>query len=273
MSTGVSAIGSTRPRAPSSRPTQSRAATWSPSCSQRLTIRRLPTTWPFISPVPAKRCCRTFAQVSPHSSSPQSAASAIRRSPGGRTPNSERSRPDDPPSSATVTTAVRSTGSRRRADSDACNPCPPPSAVARRASPWVNGVTSLPPEVAMHRHDVVPRLAELTRDLLRHRDAAVLAAGAADGHRHEALALAEVTRDHAAQQLDVGVDELAGAVLSPPVAAPLPGPSGPAAELGDQEGGGEEAQVGDDVGVERDAVIEDEADKRKRPRLNSSHMS
>ena len=153
MSSGVSAIGSTRPRAPSSRPTQSRAATWSPSCSQRLTISRLPTTWPFISPVPAKRCWSTLAQVSPHSSSPHSAASAIRRSPGGSTPNSERSRPDEPPSSATVTTAVRSTGSRRRADRDAYRPCPPPSAVdpagrgrsahSRPRSRWT-GITSYP---------------------------------------------------------------------------------------------------------------------------------
>ena len=54
----------------------------------------------------ANRCCSTRAQVSPHSSSPQRAARAIRRSPGGSTPNSSRSRPDEPPSSATVTTAV-----------------------------------------------------------------------------------------------------------------------------------------------------------------------
>ena len=47
-------------------------------------------------------------QVRPQSSSPHSAASAIRRSPGGSTPNSPRSRPLDPPSSATVTTAVSS---------------------------------------------------------------------------------------------------------------------------------------------------------------------
>ena len=57
---------------------------------------------------PAPRCW-------PQSSSPHSAASAIRRSPGGRTPNSPRSRPDEPPSSATVTTAVRSSTSGRTA--------------------------------------------------------------------------------------------------------------------------------------------------------------
>src|SRR4051794_2961876 len=229
MSTGVSAIGSTRPRAPSSRPTQSRAATWSPSCSQRLTIRRLPTTWPFISPVPAKRCCRTLAQVSPHSSSPQSAARAIRRSPGGRTPNSDRSRPEEPPSSATVTTAVRSTGSRRRADKEAWSPWPPPRAVTR----CVRSVISLPPEVAMDRHHVVPRITQLAGDLLGHRDAAVLATGAAHGDRHEALALAKVALGDSPQQRDVGVDELAGAALVQHVVADVGCPAGLATQLGD----------------------------------------
>ena len=45
MSFGHSAIGSTRPFAPSRRPTMSRAATWSPSCSHRATMSRLPTAW------------------------------------------------------------------------------------------------------------------------------------------------------------------------------------------------------------------------------------
>ena len=156
MSIGVSAIGSTRPRAPSSRPTQSSARTWSPSSSHRPTISRLPTTWPRISPSPAKRCWTTSAQVRPHSSSPHSAASAIRRSPGGSTPNSPRSRPDEPPLSATVTTAVtwsrvRSSWSRRSALSEAWRPCPPPRATADCAV----GRTSLPPEVAVGGADVV----------------------------------------------------------------------------------------------------------------------
>ena len=57
----------------------------------------------------------TSLHVRPQSSSPQRAASAIRRSPGGRTPSSARSRPLDPPSSATVTTAVSRSGDLPRA--------------------------------------------------------------------------------------------------------------------------------------------------------------
>jgi hypothetical protein len=45
------------------------------------------------------------------------AANAIRRSPGGTMSISERSRPEEPPSSATVTTAVTCGVSRRAADS------------------------------------------------------------------------------------------------------------------------------------------------------------
>ena len=156
MSSGVSAIGSTRPVAPSSRPTQSSAATWSPSCSQRLTISRLPTTWPRISPLPAKRCCSTRAQVSPHSSSPHSAASAIRRSPGGSTPNSARSRPDEPPSSATVTTAVRSTRRAGRS-ADRRGVQPVATAEARRPGRGRARSPSLPPEVAVDRRHVDTR--------------------------------------------------------------------------------------------------------------------
>ena len=45
-------------------------------------------------------------RVRPHASSSASATRHRRRSPGGGTPRSRRSRPDEPPSSATLTTAV-----------------------------------------------------------------------------------------------------------------------------------------------------------------------
>src|SRR5689334_2144313 len=130
MSSGTAAMGSTRPPVPSSLPTQSRPATVSPSRSHSATMSRLPTAWPASSWSPANRCCTTLLQVVPHSSSPHSAASAIRRSPGGRTPKSRRSRPLEPPLSATVTIAVRLSVTCRNAASEAARPCPPPSATA-----------------------------------------------------------------------------------------------------------------------------------------------
>ena len=128
MSSGTEAIGSTRPVQPSSRATMSRPATGSPRRSHRPAMSRLPIAWSPSGPGETKRYCRTSAHVRPDSSSPQSAARAIRRSPGGRQPSSSRSRPDEPPSSATVTTAVSRSVTRRRAESDADRPCPPPNA-------------------------------------------------------------------------------------------------------------------------------------------------
>src|SRR5580658_3813577 len=118
-SSGTDDIGSTRPCAPSSRPTQSRPCTVSPSNSQSAMISRLPPACPPSSPFPVNLCCTTLLQVVPQESSPQSAASAIRRSPGGSTPYSRLSLPLEPPSSATVTMAVRSRVTRRSAESDA----------------------------------------------------------------------------------------------------------------------------------------------------------
>src|SRR4029078_847301 len=179
-------------------------------------------------------------------------------SPGGRTPNSERSRPEEPPSSATVTTAVRSTGRRRRADSDAGSPWPPPRAVTCRGS--VVEVTSFAPEVAVDGAHVVPRLAHLACDLLGHRDAAVLAAGAPHRDRHEALALAEVAAGDAGQELHIGVDDLLRAGLTEDVLADLRRPAGLGPQVGHPERVGQEAHVGHEVGVHGDAVLEGEAE-------------
>src|SRR6478752_8665009 len=264
MSIGVVAIGSTRPWAPRSRPTQSSARTGSPISSQSPTISRLPTTWPFISPWPANRCCRTSAQVRPHSSSPQRAASAIRRSPGGRTPNSPRSLPDEPPLSATVTTAVRSSivrssWSRRSADRVANSPCPPPRATAACA---VSRATSLPAEVAVGGADVVAGLAEEPGDRLGHRDAAVLAARAADGDLHEPLALGQVALGDGLEDGEVLLQEPARAGLGEHVVRHLGVATVLRAQLGDPVRVGQEAHVGHPVGVDGDAVLEAEADDR-----------
>ena len=128
ISSGTPAMGRTRPRELRSRPTRSRPSTVSPSRSQRDTMRRLPRACPASGPSPWNRCWSTSRQVWPHSVSSHSEASAIRRSPGGSTANSSRKRPDDPPSSATVTTAVTRSVSSLRAERDDARPCPPPRA-------------------------------------------------------------------------------------------------------------------------------------------------
>src|SRR4051794_34880197 len=101
----------------------------------------------------------------------------MRRSPGGSIPRSRRSRPDEPPSSATVTTAVGSSPSCRSALRVTARPCPPPMAVTRGA-PLTGG--SLPLYVSVGDVDAVAFSAQPGRQLLGEGDAAVLAAGAAD---------------------------------------------------------------------------------------------
>ena len=133
MSSGVSAIGSTRPGGaeqpadPVERlhvvaeqlPERRRSA----GCRRRGRASR---------PSPANRCWSTSRPGRGPSRRRRRAPPAPSAGrPGGSTPNSPRSRPDEPPLSATVTTAVRSSTTRsstrrRSADSEACSPCPPP---------------------------------------------------------------------------------------------------------------------------------------------------
>ncbi len=79
-------MGSTRPRACRSRPTQSSPATGSSSSCHSATISRFPTACRSSSPSVEKRCCMTSRHVLPHSPSSHRADNAIRRSPGGSTP-------------------------------------------------------------------------------------------------------------------------------------------------------------------------------------------
>ena len=125
---GTELIGSTLPRVLSSSPTMSRPATGSSSCCQRPAMSRFPMACPPSGPSPENLDWRTLAQRRPTWSSPHSAARAMRRSPGGRQPNSLRNLPEEPPSSATVTTAVSRSVIRRRAVRDVWSPCPPPKA-------------------------------------------------------------------------------------------------------------------------------------------------
>src|SRR5829696_10358865 len=213
ISNGRGLIGSTRPTAPTIRATVSSATTGSPSVSASPASMRLPTGWPASAPVPPKRCCSSPAQVRPQSSSPASAASAIRRSPGGSTPSSRRSRPDEPPSSATVTTAVTYGVRRRSAARDAARPWPPPRATTRGPSGGTTPAGLLTPQVPVRDRGLHPVADQPLGDLLGHRDRPVLAAGAADRQRQVALALPLVAGADQPQQLGVDVEEAAGALL------------------------------------------------------------
>ena len=229
-------------------------------------MSRLPTTWPRMSPSPAKRCWTTSAQVRPHSSSPHSAASAIRRSPGGSTPNSPRSRPDEPPLSATVTIGGQ------RVDGEVGLEPAQGAEGGEQAVPAAQGDGGLG-GVACHQLTPGPGRGGARRcrsrasrsrrgDLLGHRHAAVLAAGAADGDGHEALALAQVALGRGLQHRDVLLEELgrAGPLLD--VRRHRLVAAVERAQLGHPERVGQEAHVGDEVGVDRDAVLEAEAGHR-----------
>src|SRR6476660_6377072 len=65
--------------------------------------KRLPKEWPTRPPPLGKRYWKRRAR---RSSSSARATMQLRMSPGGRPPNSCRSRPEEPPSSVTVTTPV-----------------------------------------------------------------------------------------------------------------------------------------------------------------------
>ena len=133
ISSGSAAIGSTRPRAPSRRPTRSRpcdgVAEQLPDRDDHEVAERVA--------LEVARCRRNGAAARRARCGPSrcrrtapTAPSAGRRA--GSTSNSSRSRPLEPPSSATVTTAVTLSVSSRRAVSAAARPWPPPSATMRR---------------------------------------------------------------------------------------------------------------------------------------------
>ena len=156
MSRASHAIGSTRPRAPTSAPTSSSAATGSSSTSSEAGEQQVAHGVPgeragaaeavLQEPDPGRSGVRGPAASEGAGAAgvggllPARAARAIRRSPGGSRPSSRRRRPDEPPSSATVTTAVTGSTTPRSASSRsaarvACRPCPPPRATAASGCP------------------------------------------------------------------------------------------------------------------------------------------
>src|ERR671911_1549621 len=118
------AAGKTRPlilknRAACSTPSQN-----PPAISASAAIIMLPTLWSFRSPGASKRYSKTSANLR----RPASATRQFLTSPGGATPSSWRSRPLEPPSSATVTTAVSSPTLSLKPLSSTGSPVPPPNA-------------------------------------------------------------------------------------------------------------------------------------------------
>ncbi len=110
--------------------------------------------------------------------------------------------PLEPPSSATVTTAVRFVVTDRSAASDADSPWPPPNATTFGPPDTVmlpSGL-SLVLHVSMGQLDLDAVLAHPPGKLGRDRHATVPAAGAADRNCHVVLALADIPLLVASQQ-------------------------------------------------------------------------
>ena len=191
------------PPRPSSRATMSSPATGSPSRSHR--PRSAGCRWRG-RPAARRRGSGTAARRP--RSGPTRRHHTARPGPSAGHPaagscSSARSRPEEPPSSATVTMAVSRSVIRRSALSEAASPWPPPNATtagsrARDGSPGAGRPPahhgSLPSHVAVQHLGRHAELAQPPPELLGDRRAAVLAAGAADGDRDEALALLDVAR-------------------------------------------------------------------------------
>ena len=138
---GVPDAGTTCPRTARIRLTWRTPSSKSPpSIAVIAAIRRLPTAWPASpdgsapgsagtpSSVPGKRYWRTSFMSG---SASASAAMQLRMSPTGGMPSYSRSTPDEPPSSATVTMAVRLLVCSLRPRSRVDRPVPPPMATIR----------------------------------------------------------------------------------------------------------------------------------------------
>src|SRR5450759_5251176 len=241
--TGSAVAGRTRPTAPTSRAASSIAATGSPRVSARPTRTRLPSAWPSSSPA-VNRCSNAPAQRLPGAAS---ATRHLRRSPGGRTSRSRRSRPEDPPSSATLTTAVMSPAYWRAARSATARPWPPPSATTRGRSLTFEVPVVDPDGEA----EPVEQLGQLGGD----DDAAVPPAGASDPDRQVRLAFACERGEQELEQAPQLLEERAGFGLSAHVAADLRVGAGQRSQRVHPVRVRQEATVEHQVDVEGDAVL------------------
>src|SRR5664279_1808038 len=158
---------------------------------------------------------------------------------------SRRSRPEDPPSSATVTMAVMCTSSRTSALSMTCRPCPPP-----RVTTFGRCVPTgrlLPAEISVNDLDRQGIACQPAAKFLGDRDAAMLAAGAAHREREVPLALALVTTADQVDESDVPVQEFGGTLLGEHVVRDVGVLPGVVAQLRDPMRVGQEPHVDDPV--------------------------
>jgi hypothetical protein len=133
---------------------------------------------------PAEPVLQHVAPLCPHGVSSHSAASAIRRSPGGRTLNSSPQPPARSPVVGDSDDGRDPSVTRRSAASDAARPCPPPRATTLGRS--------FAPQVAVHGEGGGTSIVRASASRFGHRHRAVLAARAADSDRDIAAPLAQV---------------------------------------------------------------------------------
>ena len=103
-----------------------RPASIPPSASAMAAIKRLPKQCPAKGESPLKRYCITRSIKGSRSAR---AVRQLRKSPGGMMPSSLRKRPEEPPSSAEVTTAVQLLVMYFMPRSSVERPVPPPTTV------------------------------------------------------------------------------------------------------------------------------------------------
>ena len=223
-------------RVPPAPPRQSTASPKSPVISVEPAIMRLPSAWPASPSPPAKRYWNTPA--SGPSSSAASATRQLRTSPGGKMPSWRRSTPDEPPSSAMVTTALVFETKLDQAAKHLRQPGASPD--GNRARPAHH---SPPGRVRCRgaRRQRGTRTCAGGARSPRQAPRSVHPTGAAQRDRHVGLALGEIARHDTIEQ----VEPAAGSRRSLPPHQPLHVVVEPCerAQLGDVERVGKKADV------------------------------
>ncbi len=249
---GTGAIGSTRPRARTSSPPgpapppDRRYSSISPHSS------RLPTGCPASASDAGEPVLQQRGGVGTHGIGVGQRGQRLAQVARRQAPRSARSRPLEPPSSATVTTAViPAPATARSARNEADSPWPPPKAT--------DGLTRAPGPGA-GRWPTRRRSAQPAGQLLGDGDAAVLAAGAADGDGEVALALPLEPGRGGVDQPGVGLHEGGRPALAQHVPAHPVLQAGVLAQLRHPVRVGQEARVQHEVGVRRQAVLEAEGE-------------